>query len=162
MGNIYYGSTSKQNIVECIRKACEVIKHDNVPQAMEQCIFTGCAESGLGTVRDGYEKQGRGWAQFDLIRFQDNLKRLNAQRHSDLLERIKSEFDIKWMYFEQLDYSPLLSAVHCRLAYYFVADPLPEIGDRLAQSHYWVQHYNVSGAGKVNEGVARAKAHYFG
>jgi hypothetical protein len=162
MSKIYYGATSTQNIVDCIRKSCEVIKPDNVPQAMEQCIFTGCAESGLGTARDGYEKQGRGWAQFDLIRFSDNMQRLKSPRHEDLFNRIKYEFDFKWMYFEQLDYSPLLSAVHCRLAYYFVRDPLPAVGDRLAQSHYWVKHYNVSGAGKVPEGVARAKAHYFG
>ena len=159
--SIYYGLTSKQNLVDCIRLACETIKPDNVPKAMEQCILTACAESAMGTAKDGFEHQGRGWAQHDRIRFNDNMQRLNAPRHAELYERIKNDFDMKWMYFEQLDYSPLLSAIHCRLAYYFVAEPLPDVGNRLAQSQYWVEHYNVSGAGKVLDGIARANKHYF-
>ena len=162
MPNIYYGLTSRQNLLDCITIACHAIKPDNATQAREQLIVTACAESGMGTVRDGFERQGRGWPQFDLIRFQDNMERINSNRHAHLLETLKREFDFKWMYFEQLDYSPLLSAVHCRLAYYFKAAPLPPVGNLALQAKYWKKHYNASGAGTVEKCIERAKAHYFG
>lgn len=162
MSNIYYGLTNRQNLLDCIGIACYVIKPDNAHQAREQLIVTACAESGMGTVRDGFEKQGRGWAQKDFIRFHDNMQRLKSKRHARLKEKLDREFDFKWMHFEQLDYSPLLSAVHCRLAYYFVEDPMPEVGDLLAQAKLWKKVYNVNGSGTVEKCITRAKFHYFG
>lgn len=162
MTNIYYGLTSRQNLLDCIGRACDVIKPDNAHQAREQLIVTACAECGMGKVRDGFEKQGRGWAQFDLIRFQDNMERVNSKRHAKLKESLKRELDFKWMYFEQLDYSPLMSAVHCRLAYYFKSEPLPPVGNLALQAKYWKRHYNKNGAGTVEKCIDRAKRNYFG
>src|SRR5210317_1436263 len=90
---MFYGLTSKQQLKDCIRAACQSIKPDNVPQAMELMIGTACAETLFGTLRDSYEKQGRGWPQFDEIRFKDIRDYLLFSNH-EMSALIRKEFGI--------------------------------------------------------------------
>jgi hypothetical protein len=44
------------------------------------------------------------------------------------------------------------AAAMCRLHYYRVREPIPEVGDLDAQASYWKRHYNTHlGAGTVDE-----------
>lgn len=155
----YYGATSKQNIVEAIRIACTELSPSTAPRGISLVSETFSAETGFGQVRDGFEKQGRGLGQFDLIGFQD-VKNYVYNRN-DHVRDVLAKYDIKWLYFEQLDYSPLLSAFVCRIKYMMDPNPIPETIE--GRAHYWKRIYNTeAGKGTPEHYMKMYKRHYLG
>lgn len=154
-----YGATSKNHIISCARIACETIKKENAAQALELVIGTFCAETNFGRADDNYQKQGIGLAQFDLVRFNDVKARIWAS--DDHRNLMGNTFGVKWLSFEQLEYSPLLSAVMCRFGYLFVNEPLPAVGDLKGQAKYWKRYWNSSaGAGTPEHYINSVRSNF--
>lgn len=91
--------------------------------------------------------------QIDAIPFNDIVQRT---RKADA-NMIFNQFgvDIKTVRHDALDYSPLLSAIFCRLFYKLIPEPIPPtVVERAA---YWKKYYNTElGAGSVGEYVNNA------
>lgn len=135
-----YGATSRDHIIDCVRIACKEIRPQNQKQAIELVLGTTCAETNFGQTDDLYQPQGLGLWQFDKVRFDDvKLQIWTNPEHKSLMLNM---FGVRWLSFEQVEYSPLLGAVLCRFGYLFVNAPLPERGDLLGQAKYWKKYWN--------------------
>ena len=144
-------------------------------KAFQMVIGTACAETGLGTYRDNYLKEGRGLYQFDKIRVVDICEYI--LRNSELHDKIDVEFGFKisdLCHYENeklnvdlmmavLDLSPLVSTVLCRVGYMMKPEPLPKIDDTQAQSRYWKKHWNTeAGKGTESHYISQYNRHYGG
>lgn len=146
MSKLFYGVSSQKEMVTHIRRACELVRAENVPDAMNLMIGTCCAETGLCTVRDIHFAQGKGPFQFDSNRFFD-VKMRTLNEKPILADKIKEEtgIDLARVDYSMLDYAPLVGAIMCRLGYLFVPMPIPKT--LRGQALYWKTYWN-SAAGK--------------
>jgi hypothetical protein len=161
MSSLHYGLSSRAQLHEHIRHACQVLSPNNTPQAIQLMIGTACAETHFGTFRDDYEPQGRGVYQFDGVRFNDIRDYLIVQRkdiHKIIIEEFG--FDMRYIGFNSaLDHSPLLNSVLCRIGYYMKPEPLPYVGDVIGQAAYYKKHWNSSIGKSSPEKYIEALAH---
>lgn len=144
--SLYYGLTTKKQLHDHIRHACQILTPDNAAQAIELLVGTACAETHFGTFRDKHERQGRGVFQFDEIRFKDVRNYLLIDRQ-DIQKIIIDEFNFDMRYIGfgiALDHSPLLATVLCRIGYYMKPEPLPSVGDIIGQAAYYKKYWNSS------------------
>lgn len=166
--SIYYGATSQQHVLKCIRMACESISPKTANKAIPLLIGTCCAESGFATYPDGYHDEGRGIMQFDTIRVLDiHDYVLGRGKHMLAIVRERFGIDLGAYTVEELmamlDVSPLLSAIMCRIGYAMKPDPLPEAGDALAQAEYWKRHWNTeAGAGSPEHYLTQYNIYFAG
>ncbi|CAH6911843.1 conserved hypothetical protein [Vibrio chagasii] len=109
------------------------------------CLMLGtcAAESNLGKARDNYKKSGYGLFQFDQIAIKDVIARTRPDRKQFIDERFG--IDIDDVVPSDLNYSPLLSALFCRLHYLLVPESIPDTIEGRAK--YWKKYYNTE-AGK--------------
>lgn len=145
---MYYGLTQVSQLVEMTQRVCDVLGHGKNNAAVDLLLETACAETLMGTMRDRTNyRAGGGVTQIDLIGLVD-VQRRTPERVKRVLER---EFDISLSAVEhrELEHSPLLSLVVCRLHYRLKKDDIPS--GRSERAEYWKAHYNTA-AGKGTPG----------
>lgn len=152
---VFYGLGSIDHLPEMVRRVCNTLGNGAHGTAVDLILETMAQETRLGAFKDPTPYgAGRGVAQFDLIAFKDVQERTSPGD----VDAIKAEFaiDIKKTRHDQLDYSPLLSIIFCRLFYKLVKAPIPaELQDR---AHYWKRYYNTTaGKGTASEYVHNAR-----
>lgn len=151
---MFYGLGSKQSLVELAKAVCDCIGHGSTGYGVPLLVETCAAETLMGGAADGtLYAAGAGVAQVDEGTF-DWLKD-RYQNHS-IAQRIKKEFnvDLSRVAYRELDFSPLLSLIFCRLRYWVVPVPIPTT--RPERARYWKKHYNtVAGKGTADEYMVR-------
>lgn len=159
---LFYGVSSQLEIVTHARRVCRVLSPSNEQRALEMLIGTACAETALATARDNLAGQGVGLCQFDSIGFFDAHDR-GFESRPDVEKILLDEFDIKTIEFHQLEFSPLLSLIMCRIKYKLVREPLPVCGDTEGQARYWKKHFNTfAGKGTIPHYVEAYENNYLG
>lgn len=152
---IYYGLASSDQMRDYARVVCDVLGHGSKNNAMKMLVETAAQETHCGRYRDSTPNgAGRGLFQCDKIAFDDIKARV---RHVDVY-KINSEFgiDIRNIDHEQLDYSPLLAAIFCRLFYKFIPQTFPVTLE--GRADYWKRFYNTElGKGTVDEYIENAR-----
>jgi len=140
-----YGLVSSAVAVIMATAVCDVIGHGSNNTALSLLIETAAAETLLGDFRDTTDyAAGTSLTQQDEPTF-DWLKGKYAN-HS-INEKLKANFDVDLakVEYRELEHSPLLAFIFCRLRYYVVPAPIPTSLE--GRANYWKQHYN-SSAGK--------------
>lgn len=140
---LYYGLKSKEDAVQYARAVVEVIGGGE--DAVALLVETAAAETLLGTLKDPTPyAAGTGLTQVDKGTF-DWLGQLYASHKLGNL--ILQHFNIKLgkTQYQELETSPLLAMVYCRLRYYAVPYKIPSTIE--ARADYWKKWYN-STAGK--------------
>jgi hypothetical protein len=149
---IFYGLSSEQELNNHIHRACEIINNKNVSIASKFLLEIAAAETGLGSVRDRHFEQGKGVFQFDSVGFVDT--KIRSQR---FVKPLISEFniDINRVAFSDLEYSPLVGAIWCRLKVYLMpAIPMT----RAERAAMWKKYYNSElGSGTVEHYISMAE-----
>ena len=150
----YYGLTSFQMLQEAVYAVCDVLGHGQGNKAALLMLETAAQETRAGTFKDPTPYgAGRGVFQIDKIAFDDLCTRCPPR----VYESIKQAFaiDIRKCQHNQVDSSPLLAAIFCRLFYYLIPAPIPQTVEERAD--YWKKYYNtVAGKGTAAEYVANA------
>lgn len=144
---IDYGLIHSDDVVRVARSVCDVIGYGSKGKGLEMMVETACAETRAGRAVDNYAGDGLGAWQVDKGTVNWLKSKYGYGRHADA---IKNAFNISISEVkpEWLRYSPLLSAIFCRLRYLTEPDPIPE--DVPGRAAYWKQHYNTaSGKGTV-------------
>lgn len=139
---LFYGLSSAQELSTHIHRACDIINPKNVSLASTFLLEIAAAETGLGSIRDKHFAQGKGVFQFDKIGFVDT-----QLRSQQFVKPLISEFniDINNVLFSDLEYSPLVGAIWCRLKVYLMPAIPNTRADRAAM---WKKYYNsAAGAG---------------
>lgn len=154
---IYYGLTDLSQLVEMSHRVCEVLGHGSNNAAVDLLLETACAETLMGTLRDRTDyRAGGGVTQIDPIGLRDVQKRTPGR----IMQLVRNEFDINLSAVEhrELEHSPLLSLIVCRLHYRLKPEQIP--ADRLGRAAYWKRHYNTSaGKGSPEEYLDRWASH---
>jgi len=138
---IYYGLNNETELSSSIRRACEIVNPKNVPVSIKFLSEIAAAESAMATFRDNHHEQGKGVFQHDSIGFFDvktrimNYNVLIAKRIYD-----ETNIDLEKVTFEELDYSPLLSALFCRMSIYLIPHAIPKT--RIQRAKMWKTFYN--------------------
>lgn len=149
---LFYGLSSEQELSTHVHRACEIINPKNVSLASMFLLEIAAAETGLGSVRDKHFEQGKGVFQFDNVGFVDT--KIRSQR---FVKPLISEFniDINRVTFSDLEYSPLVGAIWCRLKVYLMpAIPVT----RIERAAMWKKYYNSElGAGTVEHYISMAE-----
>lgn len=156
---LFYGVGSQLELVKHIMRACEIISPRTTVVSKNLLIETCAVETGIGTIRDEYEAQGRGILQFDIVGFDDTQKRFGG-KYPEIVAELAEHLGIHWhcVTFEMLEYAPLLSAVFCRAKYYLVPHAIPNT--RAERAQYWKTWYNSElGAGTVEHYLEMADRH---
>ena len=151
---IYYGLVSKSQALEYAKAVCSVIGEN--PFAYNILIETAAAETLLGEYRDPTPyAAGTGVTQVDKGTFEWLKSRYKG--HS-IATKIHDAFGIslsRVSYYE-IETSPLLGFIFCRLRYYPVPAPIPS--SREGRAEYWKRHYNTSaGKGTAGEYLERCE-----
>lgn len=144
---IYYGLVSKSQALEYARAVCSVVGGN--PNAANMMIETAAAETLLGEYRDPTPyAAGTGLTQVDKGTF-DWLK--GRYKGHSIATQIHNAFGISLsrVSYSDLETSPLLAFIFCRLRYYTVPAAIPP--SREGRAEYWKRHYNTS-AGKGTPG----------
>jgi len=156
---IFYGLSSEQELFSHVRRACESINHNNVPDSIKFLLEIAAAETGMGSVRDVHFAQGKSVFQFDSVGFFDTQMRI-INEHPKITKRIFDQFniDIAKVPFSSLDYSPLLGAIFCRLKIYLIPHSVPKT--RIKRAEMWKKYYNsAAGAGTIEHYMSMCDAH---
>lgn len=138
---IYYGLNNETELRASVRRACEIVNSKNVAVAMIFLREIAAAESAMATFRDNHHEQGKGVFQHDSVGFFDaktriiNYNVLIAKRIYD-----DTNIDLEKVTFQELDYSPLLSALFCRMSIYLIPHAIPNT--RLDRAKMWKTFYN--------------------
>lgn len=151
---MYYGLVSKLQALEIAKAVCSAIGGN--PLVADLLIETAAAETLLGEYRDPTPYgAGTGVTQVDKGTF-DWLK--GRYKGHTIASQIYSAFGITLsrVSYLELETSPLLSFIFCRLRYYTVPDPIPS--NRAGRAEYWKRHYNTSaGKGTPEEYLERCE-----
>lgn len=143
---MFYGLMLKEDAVVAARAVCEVI--GNAPtreNAVALLVETAAAETLLGELRDPtMYAAGTGLTQVDKGTF-DWLKGLYA--NTPTAEAIQKRFniDISRTQYQELETSPVLAMIFCRLRYLRAQGAIPDT--LVGRAEYWKKWYNTS-AGK--------------
>ncbi len=152
---VYYGLASKGNALELSKLVCDVISN---PDGLAEKIVneTCAAETKMGTYKDNTDYYaGTGAHQIDKGTF-DWLK--GKYQDEKVAEKLKAAFDINLskVEYRELEQSPILSTIFCRLRYLAVPAAIPALISERAQ--YWKKWYNSSaGKGTPEEYLAKVK-----
>lgn len=153
---IYYGLTDKAQAIAYAQAVCDVLGHGVNGCAVQLLVETAAAETLLGQFRDPSPySAGTGLTQVDFgtfrwlqHKYQNHAKGkaiLNA--FGIYLERVS---------YQELEISPLLSFIFCRLRYCVVPSSIPDTQSKRAK--YWKRFYNSSmGKGTAIEYLMRCK-----
>lgn len=151
-----YGLVHPEQAREYAEAVCELLGQGG-GNALDMLLDTAAAETQTGRYRDPTPKgAGRGLYQCDYIAFIDVQRRA---RISDVV-KVVEEFgvDIRKAHHAELDVSPLLATVFCRLFYKLIPESFPDTVVKRAD--YWKRHYNtVMGKGTI-EGYLDKVAQY--
>ena len=144
-----YGLVSPSQAREYAQAVCDVLGHGSRGGAVVMLLETAAQETHLGRYRDPTaDGAGRGLCQCDLVAFVDVIRRA---RPADVLA-VKTAFGINLAQVEHddLDFSPLLAMIVCRLFYKLNPEPFPL--DLAGRAAYWKKYYNTYlGKGTVTE-----------
>lgn len=150
-----YGLVRPEQASEFVHAVCDVLGHGSNGKAVQMLLETAAQETHLGRYRDPTANgAGRGLFQCDRIAFIDVQKRA---RQADVdAVRAAFGFDVRTLEHVQLDSSPLLAAVFCRLFYKLIPDLFPaHLPGRAA---YWKRFYNTfDGKGTSEEYMRNAQ-----
>jgi hypothetical protein len=152
---MYYGLTHASHAVDMARVVCDVLGHGVNNTGVHQVIETCQQETHLGLFRDRTDYgAGFGLSQIDKIGFDDVQIRTRVHHKEALRE--KFDIDINIIEHRELEHSPLLSIIVCRLHYKLKPEPFP--ADVEGRAHYWKKHYNSeAGKGTVEEYLENAR-----
>lgn len=141
MVKVYYGLTRQSQIFEMIEDVCNDLKGqgEDIKATIELMISTIGQETHLGEYKDPTRyAHGTGLAQIDpSIPFDDIVNR-STRFHKLILQ--KYNIDIKSLKHRDLEVSPLLSIILCRLKYKLVPAAIPS--DSVGQWLYYKKWYN--------------------
>lgn len=154
---MYYGLANKQQILDLAKLVCDTIGHGSNNNAVEMLVETCAAETLLGTARDGtLYAAGAGVAQTDEGTFVWLKNKYQSRSVNETLKKVMN-IDLNRVSYNELDNSPALSLIFCRLRYLVVTAPVPvSIAGRAA---YWKEHYNsTAGKGTPQEYLSRCNA----
>jgi len=153
----YYGLANKNQLVAFAKRVCDVIGHGKNNRAVPLLLETCAAETLLAQARDKtLYGAGAGVAQVDEGTF-DWLKAKYSQ--SAIAKRLFEQLNVNLseVSYNELDYSPLLSLIFCRLRYWTVTDLIPDSVE--ARGEYWKRWYNSSeGKGSAQEYIERCES----
>lgn len=146
--SLYYGLKSASDAVQYARKVVEALGGDE--PAVRLLVETAAAETLLGQLKDPTPyAAGTGLTQVDRGTF-DWLKQLYADHRLGNLIIQHFNITLSKTQYQELETSPLMAMIFCRLRYYAVPSKIPEtLSGRAA---YWKQWYNTSaGKGTVED-----------
>jgi hypothetical protein len=153
MSKVYYGLVEIHHAFDIAKKIEKVLGGGE--NAIRLMLETAMQETRLGQFEDKTNySAGTGLCQADRFPFEDRQKRI---RQKDL-SAIKEAFDIDWYMVEwrELEHSPLLSLLDCRLTYKLRPEPIPD--SVVGRAAYWKKHYNtIAGKGTEFEYIQNAK-----
>lgn len=139
----FYGVSDPVHLAVDAQVVCDVLGHGS-GYAVQLLLETACQETRLSTYRDRTDySAGHGVCQFDRIGFVDVQQRTNPR----LVQLIKDYFDVDIGEVEhrELEHSPLLSMIFCRLFYLLRPGAIPSSLE--GRAAYWKKYFNTS-AGK--------------
>lgn len=143
---MFYGLMLKEDAVIAARAVCEIIGSPATREnAVALLVETAAAETLLGELRDPtMYAAGTGLTQVDKGTF-DWLKGLYA--NTSTAEAIQKRFniDISRTQYQELETSPVLAMIFCRLRYLRAQGAIPDT--LVGRAEYWKKWYNTS-AGK--------------
>lgn len=139
---------------EVVYAVCDVLGHGAGNKAPLLMLETSAQETRCGTFKDPTPYgAGRGCFQIDKIAFDDLCTRCPPHVYKAIQDAFA--IDIRKCQHSQVDYSPLLAAIFCRLFYLLVRPPIPQTVEERAE--YWKRYYNtVAGKGTAVEYIAHA------
>ena len=155
MTNVFYGLATEHQLRECVNVVCDLLGRGASGYAGQMLMETAAQETHCGKFRDPTPGgAGRGVFQIDLIAFNDIRQRARVSDIKLLIE--KFGVDIRAVNHETLDFSPLLSAIFCRLFYKLIPYPIPSTLS--ARAAYWKRFYNTKlGKGTIEEFISNAR-----
>lgn len=157
--NTFYGLANKNQVIDYAHRVCDAIGHGVKKRAVALLVETCATETHLGAARDNtLYGAGAGLPQVDEGTF-DWLK--SEYQNSSIAKRVKEKLgiDISNVEYRELDFSPMIALVFCRLRYWKVVEVIPATIEERAQ--YWKTHYNTyakNAKGSPEEYLARCAA----
>lgn len=136
---VYYGLAKAEHLRDYAQAVCDVLGHGVGCNAVDMLLETAAAETHSGQYRDPTPNgAGRGVFQCDLIAFLD----VQARAPLSDIERIQHQFgiDVRAAEHRELDHSPMLAALVCRLFYKRIPEAFPSA--MTERAHYWKRYYN--------------------
>jgi len=134
-----YGIVNRQQIFDTVDVVCAVLGNGKHNAANKLILGTIAVETSFAEFPDPTPfGAGSGLCQFDLVGFEDVLRR--TRQHNIIA--IKRAFNIEFhkVTYEMLEYNPLLSVIFCRLFYKLIAEEIePELS---SLARYWKRYYN--------------------
>lgn len=151
---VYYGLACPEHVWLYARRVCDVLGNGANATAINMLVETAAQETHGGRYRDPTAKAGRGLCQIDLIGFKDVQARTRDDNAQAVLEAFN--VDVRTVQHCELDHSPMLSMIFCRLFYILIPDLFPR--DVVGRAHYWKRFYNTRlGHGTPQKYVENAK-----
>lgn len=136
---MFYGLVNQRQLVDYAVAVCDVIGH-STGFAVHMCVETCAAETLLGSFRDPtVYSAGTGVAQVDRSTFDWLKDAYDDHRHGKAIAE-KFGIHLKKVRYEELETSPLLAMIFCRLRYYAAKGSIPET--REGRALYWKKWYN--------------------
>ena len=136
---MYYGLSSQDEAVRVARLICGALGNGSNNTAVKLLVETAQQETKLGAYRDPSPyAAGFGLCQFDEIAFED----VKHRTRSKTALKVYNTFgiDLKKVQHREMELSPMLSMVFCRLFYRLIPDPIPK--DLQGRALYWKKYYN--------------------
>jgi len=151
----YYGLSSPLEAVRLAKLICDVLGYGSNGNAHKLLVETAQQETQLGYYLDPTPYYaGHGLCQFDKIAF-DDVKRRTRKRVIQLIEK-HFGVNISRVQHRELEYSPFLSMLFCRLFYRLIPHPIPK--SIKARANYWKTYYNTAkGHGRAGQYILNAQ-----
>jgi hypothetical protein len=153
MNKHYYGTTNSTQCAEIVEDVVRVL--GGGANARRLLLETAAQETHLGTYQDPTPyKAGTGVCQFDEIAFNGVVNRTRKRHRRAIREAFGVELHL--VKYRELEFSPLLSFIFCRLKYKLIPEAIPETLS--GRADYWKKHYNTAaGKGTANEYILNAE-----
>nr|AKN37084.1 Phage protein [Vibrio cyclitrophicus]AKN38207.1 hypothetical protein [Vibrio splendidus] len=137
---MYYGLSSKTQLAEIAVLVCDVLGHGASKNAASLLIETCAAETLMGTARDTtLYGAGAGVSQVDKGTFEWLKEKYEGSSKAKRLKEVLN-VDLSRVQYNELDFSPMLGLVFCRLRYMAVPDAIPKTME--GRADYWKRWYN--------------------
>lgn len=152
---MFYGLTNQRQAFEIAQAVCDVLGHGSNGKAVALLVETAQQETHLGTYRDRSPyRHGTGLCQVDPIGLQD-VKTRTRPHNVELIDE-KFGIELSLVTHRDLEHSPLLAFVICRLHYKLRPEIIPPSVE--GRGAYWKEFYNTkAGRGTVHEYLDNAK-----
>lgn len=151
---IYYGLVNQRQALDTAKAVCAAVNDLPGHYSLELLLETAAQETRLGTVKDPSPyRAGTGLCQIDPIGFKDAVERCPPAWKA--MFKLAFDVDISKVQYVELEHSPLLSFIFCRIHYRLAPGAIPAtVPERAA---YWKTFYNsVLGAGTPLEYIGNA------